>query len=116
MNQTAEGRGYYPAAGAAFIGRAAPPSRLSPQDSAPLKVGGALGVPIESIEQGIDEAFSRREERNATGRINSLSYCRDAVLAAWERRAQASVGRGRDQEESGDPQPALASMEAKLAE
>src|SRR5215831_6006334 len=116
MNETAEDRDYYAAAEAAFIGRRGTPFLLSPKDFALLKEWRSLGVPIESIEQGIDDAFSRREERNASGRINSLSYCRDAVLAAWERRAQASVGRGRDQEESGDPQPALASMEAKLAE
>ena len=39
------------------------------------------------IDVWIDEAFSRREERSAVGRVNSLSYCRDAVLGAWQRRA-----------------------------
>ncbi len=94
MSETEEDRGYYQAAEAAFIRRRGTPFLLSPKDFALLKEWRALGVPVEAIEQGIDEAFSRREERSATGRVNSLSYCRDAVLEAWERRLQTSVGRG----------------------
>ena len=95
MSETEEDRGYYQAAEAAFIRRRGTPFLLSPRDFALLKEWRALGVPIEAIEQGIDEAFSRREERSAgRGRVNSLSYCRDAVLEAWERRLQTSVGRG----------------------
>jgi hypothetical protein len=94
MSETEEDKGYYQAAEAAFIRRRGTPFLLSPRDFALLKEWRALGVPIEAIEQGIDEAFSRREERSATGRVNSLSYCRDAVLEAWERRLQTSVGRG----------------------
>ena len=91
MSETAADRDFYAAAEAAFIRRRGTPFLLSPKDFALLKEWRALGVPVEAIEQGIDEAFSRREERAATGRINSLAYCRDAVLAAWERRAQARV-------------------------
>ncbi len=94
MSETEEDRGYYQAAEAAFIRRRGTPFLLSPRDFALLKEWRALGVPIETIEQGIEEAFSRREERAAAGRVNSLSYCRDAVLEAWERRIQTSVGRG----------------------
>ncbi len=94
MSETEEDRGYYQAAEAAFIRRRGTPFLLSPKDFALLKEWRALGVPVEAIEQGIDEAFSRRGERSATGRVNSLSYCRDAVLEAWERRLQTSVGRG----------------------
>jgi hypothetical protein len=94
MSETEEDKGYYQAAEAAFIRRRGTPFLLSPKDFALLKQWRALGVPVEAIEQGIDETFSRREERSATGRVNSLSYCRDAVLEAWERRLQTSVGRG----------------------
>jgi hypothetical protein len=94
MSETEEDRKYYQAAEAAFIRRRGTPFLLSPRDFAQLKEWRALGVPIEAIEQGIDDAFSRREERSAMGRVNSLSYCRDAVLVAWERRSQTSVGRG----------------------
>jgi hypothetical protein len=94
MSETEEDRSYYQAAEAAFIRRRGTPFLLSPRDFALLKEWRALGVPLETIEQGIEEAFSRREERAAAGRVNSLSYCRDAVLEAWERRIQTSVGRG----------------------
>ncbi|MFY9552054.1 MAG: hypothetical protein WAU32_12950, partial [Thermoanaerobaculia bacterium] len=82
MSETAEDRAYYAAAEAAFIRRRGTPFLLSPTDFALLKEWRALGVPLEAIEAGIDEAFTRREDRRAVGRVNSLSYCRDAVLEA----------------------------------
>ncbi len=94
MSETEADRAYYAAGEAAFIRRRGTPFLLSPKDFALLKQWRALGVPIEAVEQGIDDAFSRREERQATGRVNSLSYCRDAVLSAWERRADSAVGKG----------------------
>jgi hypothetical protein len=94
MSETEADRAYYAAGEAAFVRRRGTPFLLSPRDFALLKEWRALGVPIAAIEQGIDDAFSRREERSATGRVNSLAYCRDAVLLAWERRAETAVGRG----------------------
>ena len=94
MSATEEDRAFYEAAEAAFIRRRGTPFLLSPRDFALLREWRALGVPIEAVEEGIEEAFTRREERGAIGRVNSLSYCRDAVLEAWERRADAARGRG----------------------
>ena len=94
MSATGEDRVYYEAAEAAFIQRRGTPFLLSPSDFALLREWRALGVPLEAVEAGIDEAFTRREERKAVGRVNSLSYCRDAVLLAWERRAETSRGKG----------------------
>jgi len=94
MSETEEDRRFYQAAEAAFIRRRGTPFLLSPRDFALLKQWRALAVPIAAVEQGIDQAFSRREERAVRGRVNSLSYCEDAVLEAWERRAEMSVGRG----------------------
>ena len=94
MNATEEDRAFYEAAEAAFIRRRGTPFLLSPTDFALLREWRALGVPIEAVEAGIDDAFTRREERSAVGRVNSLSYCRDAVLEAWERRADAARGKG----------------------
>ena len=94
MSETEADREFFAAAEAAFIRPRGTPFILSPKDLELLKVRRASGVPIEAIEQGIDDAFSRREERSAVGRVNSLSYCRDAVLLAWERRSEAMVGRG----------------------
>jgi len=94
MTETEEDRAFYAAGEAAFVTRRGTPFLLSPKDFALLKEWRALGIPIEAVESGIEEAFTRREERGATGRINSLSYCRDAVLSAWERRSETAVGRG----------------------
>jgi hypothetical protein len=102
MGETEEDRAYYQAAEAAFIRRRGTPFLLSPRDFALLKEWRALGIPVEVVEAGVDEAFSRREERGAAGRVNSLAYCRDAVLEAWERRAETARGRGR---EGGVPEP-----------
>jgi hypothetical protein len=117
MSETEEDRRYYQAAEAAFIRRRGTPFLLSPRDFALLKQWRALGVPMEAVEQGIDAAFSGREERQARGRVNSLGYCAGAVLEAWERRAETSVGKGGGR--SG-PEPdiaaALAGLSGSLAE
>ncbi|HEY7113678.1 MAG TPA: hypothetical protein VIA45_12165 [Thermoanaerobaculia bacterium] len=115
MSETAEARAYYAAGEAAFIRRRGTPFLLSPRDFALLKQWRELGVPIEAVERGIDDAFSRREERGATGRVNSLAYCNDAVLAAWERRAEAAVGRGTGREEAIDARASLAALGERLA-
>src|SRR5438132_809989 len=115
MSETAEDREYYAAAEAAFIRRRGTPFLLSPRDFALLKEWRAVGVPIEAIEAGIDDAFSRREERAAVGRVNSLRYCRDAVLEAWERLADVSRGRGRaDRVEEIDARSALTALAGRL--
>jgi hypothetical protein len=116
MSETEEDRAYYGAAEAAFIARRGTPFLLSPKDFALLKEWRALGIPIEAVEAGLDDAFTRREERGATGRVNSLSYCRDAILSAWERRAETSVGRGvgRAEGESPDVAGALAGLSERL--
>lgn len=117
MNETEEDRAFYAAAEAAFIRRRGTPFLLSPTDFALLKQWRALGVPLEAVEAGIDEAFTRREERSAVGRVNSLSYCRDAVLEAWERRAETARGRGADGAASEpDPTAALDALGARLEE
>ena len=117
MSETEADREFYAAAEAAFIRRRGTPFLLSPKDFEFLKEWRALGVPIEAIEQGIDDAFSRREERGAVGRVNSLSYCRDAVLLAWERRSEAMVGRGAGRAVEAPPAAAaLAGFATRLSE
>jgi hypothetical protein len=114
MSETGEDRDYFAAAEAAFVRRRGTPFLLSPKDFALLREWRALGVPIEAIESGIDEAFTRREERGAVGRVNSLSYCRDAVLEAWERRADAARGKGSGGAEAIDAAGALGRLAADL--
>ncbi len=117
MSETGEDRAYYAAAEAAFVRRRGTPFLLSPRDFALLKEWRALGVPLEAVELGIEDAFTRREERSSVGRVNSLSYCRDAVLEAWERRAEAARGRGgADATGAGglDAPAALSALEGRL--
>ena len=114
MSETEGDRAYFAAAEAAFIARRGTPFLLSPKDFALLKEWHALGVPLEAIETGIDDAFTKREERGATGRVNSLSYCRDAILSAWERRAETSIGRGAGRA-GGEPLDSSAAL-ARLSE
>ena len=117
MSETEADREYYEGAEAAFIRRRGTPFLLSPKDFGLLKEWRALGIPLETVERGIDDAFSRRAERGAVGRINSLSYCRDAVLSAWETRAETSVGRGSArQSEEPDRSAALAALIERLQE
>jgi hypothetical protein len=114
MSETEDSRAYYAAAEAAFIRRRGTPFLLSPRDFALLKEWRALGVPLEAVEAGIDEAFTRREERRAVGRVNSLSYCRDAVLEAWERRAETSRGKAAGSVPDPDVRAGLAVLSRKL--
>lgn len=116
MSETEEDRAFYAAGEAAFVARRGTPFLLSPRDFALLKEWRALGVPVEAVEAGIEEAFARREERSASGRVNSLAYCRDAVLSAWERRAETSVGRGagRDEMPAANVAPALQRLSERL--
>ena len=115
MSETAEDREFYAAAEAAFIRRRGTPFLLSPTDFALLKQWRALGVPLEAVEAGIDDAFTRREERSAIGRVNSLAYCRDAVLEAWERRAETDRGKGpKTPGPDPDAGPALAELARRL--
>jgi hypothetical protein len=117
MSETEEDRAYYAAGEAAFVARRGTPFLLSPRDFALLKEWRAIGVPIEAVEIGIEEAFGRREERGATGRVNSLAYCRDAVLTAWERRAETAVGRGGGRDEvPAEVAPALHGLAEQLKE
>jgi hypothetical protein len=115
MSETEADREFFASAEAAFIRRRGTPFLLSPKDFALLKEWRSLKIPIEAIEQGIEDSFGRREERGTTGRINSLAYCRDAVLAAWERRAETAVGRGSGREAT-EPEvaPALVALQEKL--
>jgi hypothetical protein len=116
MSETEEDRAYYAAVEAAFIRRRGTPFLLSPKDFALVREWRALGIPFTLVERGIEEAFSRRQERGGAGRVNALSYCRDAVLVAWERAAETAVGRGGGREAPvADTGAALARLSESLS-
>src|SRR5436190_2083582 len=91
MSETEGDRAYFAAAEAAFIARRGTPFLLSPKDFALLKEWHALGVPLEAIETGIDDAFTKREEHAATGGCPTSSRSRfrrsgaSASTPAWKR-------------------------------
>ena len=116
MSETEADKPYYAAVEAAFIRRRGTPFLLSPKDFALMKQWRALGIPLEAVEAGIDEAFSRREERGALSRVNSLAYCHGAVLEAWERRAETAVGRGPAAASEPDVSEGLERLGRSLAE
>lgn len=116
MSETGPDRAYYAAVEAAFIRRRGTPFLLSPKDFGLIKEWRALGIPEDVVVRGIDEAFSHREERQAAGRVNALSYCRDAVLVAWERSLEAAVGSGAGREEPAvEAAPGLARLGEALS-
>lgn len=56
------------------------------------------GVPLEAVLRGIDDAFDKWDKRpSKTRKVNSLAYCAQAVLAAAEEIAEASVGAERSE-------------------
>jgi len=113
---------YFTAIEAEFIRRRGTPFLLSPRDYALARRWHALGIPLADVCAGIVEAFDRREERGAVGRVNSLSYCEGAVLEAWERRASARVGETAGEAETDvaagldDLERALAAVEGRFAD
>jgi hypothetical protein len=114
----AEAREYFSAIEAEFIRRRGTPFLLSPKDFGLMRRWKELGIPVEDVLAGVGEAFDRREERKAAGRVNSLSYCEGAVLEAWERGAAARVGKGMPDSEWRGPrlEASLAGLEERVRE
>jgi hypothetical protein len=120
MNETGSGaaepadRAYFSTIEAEFIRRRGTPFLLSPKDYALARRWFALGIPLEDVTAGVADAFDRREAREASGRVNSLSYCEGAVLEAWERRASGRVGKAGAPAEPEDVTARLEAIETGL--
>jgi len=66
----------------AFVRRRGAAMLLSPRDWALMQEWKELGVPLRLVLQAIDNIFDSFERRAPAGRrINSLSYCRQEVVA-----------------------------------
>jgi hypothetical protein len=107
----AEAREYFSAIETEFIRRRGTPFLLSPKDFGLMRRWRELGIPVGDVLAGVGEAFDRRAERKAAGRVNSLSYCEGAVLEAWEKGAAARVGKVMPFSEGRGPQ-----LDASLVE
>lgn len=84
MSATAEDHAYFRAVEDVFIGLRGAPLLLSPADWQVAQRWHRMGVPLALIETTLTEVFTKRGERGARGRIQSLRYCAPAVEAAWE--------------------------------
>ena len=74
---------YFRAVEDAFVRLRGAPLLLSPADFQVAKRWRREGVPLSLVVATLQDVFAKRRERGATGRINSLRYCAQAVDAAW---------------------------------
>jgi hypothetical protein len=76
---------------------------LSTLDWALIETWKDAGIPLEAVLRGIDGAFERYQKRRSKGKINSLAYCAQEVLAAAEEMKEAAVGAPGSEKQSGRP-------------
>ena len=70
------------------------PTLLSPRDWELIDQWRKMGIPLKVILQGIDQSFIKFKKANKKGvKINSISYCQQEVLAAWEEYKELTVGK-----------------------
>src|ERR1700710_974013 len=70
---------------------------LSTLDWALIETWREAGVPLEAVLRGIDEAFSKHDQKAATARgrgrkINGLAWAAQSVMEAAERIKDAAIG------------------------
>jgi len=80
---SAEEVAYFRAVEDAFVRLRGAPLLLSPADFLVAARWHREGVPLPLVVATLEEVFTKRREREAKGRINSLRYCAQAVDAAW---------------------------------
>ena len=87
---------YFRAVEDAFVRLRGAPLLLSPADFQVAARWRREGVPLALAVATLEEVFSKRRERGAKSRINSLRYCAPAVDAAWAevRELQGPARRG----------------------
>jgi len=67
---------------------------LSPLDWALIESFQESGIPLEVVLRGIDAAFAKQAKRaNKVQKVNSLSYCAQAIIGEFERFQESSVGK-----------------------
>src|SRR5512145_2528975 len=67
---------------------------LSPLDWALIESFQESGIPLEVVLRGMEVAFAKRAKRpSKVQKVNSLSYCAQAILSEFERFQESSVGK-----------------------
>ncbi len=77
---------------------------LSTLDWALIETWKNAGVPLEAVLRGIDEAFDKYDRKpTKSKKVNSLTYCSQAVLAAAEDMKEAAVGAATPEKARSEP-------------
>jgi len=67
---------------------------LSPLDWALIESFQDSGIPLEVVLRGMEAAFAKQAKRQSrVQKVNSLSYCAQAILAEFERFQESAVGK-----------------------
>ena len=67
---------------------------LSPLDWSLIESLRDAGVPLEVVLRGVDRAFDKRSRRRrVVGKVNSLAYCTQTILAEHEQHKESRAGR-----------------------
>jgi hypothetical protein len=67
---------------------------LSPLDWALIESFQEAGIPLEIVLRGIETAFEKRaRKKSKVQKVNSLSYCTQAILTEFERSKESAVGK-----------------------
>lgn len=70
------------------------PTLLSPMDWQLIDQWRKIGIPLKIIYQGIDRSFEKFKKTKKKGRkINSIAYCNQEVLKAWDEYKELIVGK-----------------------
>ncbi len=67
---------------------------LSPLDWALIESFQESGIPLEVVLRGMEAAFAKQAKRQSkVQKVNSLSYCAQAILCEFERFQESAVGK-----------------------
>src|SRR6185295_8466102 len=67
---------------------------LSPLDWALIESFQESGIPLEVVLRGMELAFAKQAKRPSKAqKVNSLSYCAQAILSEFERLQESSIGK-----------------------
>jgi hypothetical protein len=105
---------YFEAIEDTFIRLRGAPLLLSPTDWQVANEWYEAGIPLATVSQTLEEVFARRKERGGKGRIQSLRYCSEAVLKAWEETSELEAGGGRQRAIAVDVQARLSCLADSL--
>jgi len=94
--------GYFSSIEEHFIRLRESPLLLSPKDWWLIHKWKEQGIPLSVVLQGLDRSFERfKKGAQKRRKINSIAYCAQEVLSAWEEYKESSIGK----KKGGEPPP-----------